>query len=60
MTGAELLAEVQAEMATNGGQTLEALCTVLAPYLSAGGKVTGLDGDQPMGAAVGDTENPGG
>lgn len=59
MSGAELQAKVQAEMVNNGGDVLAAVCTVFAPYLSAGGKVTGLDGDKPLGASMSDTENPG-
>jgi len=59
MTGAELEAEVQAEAINNGGDTLMAMYAVFARYLSAGGKVTGLDGDKPLGASMGDTETPG-
>jgi hypothetical protein len=59
MTAEELKAAVLQEALDNGGDNLLAICTILAPYLSAGGKVTGLDVPPPLGQAVSDNENPG-
>lgn len=59
MTGAELKAQVDVELAINGGDVVAGICAVIAPYLGAGGKVTGLDGDRPLGSPVSDTEKPG-
>ena len=57
MTGAELYAKVAQEIKDSGvgvgGDTLPALCKVLAPYLNDAAVTP------PLGESMPDTENPG-